>query len=269
MTRVRQLLMLALLATAVVLSDQLIRLFALSSTAKTADDESSDDDQQLRGLFPSSIRMMTITTTTDEMNDVRRTYGEDGVVVVVDPASLSDDGNATMINSQEEDDDDDDDDDGDDDEAKAEEWKPLPWSLPSNRITRKSGATPQQSSVDFMNELDILKRRLNISLPWWDDHRSSSSSSSLPTPIIALNLPKSATLTLYEYFNCGGYVSAHTFVNRSIRVGEWRRAPLAVFLRSMFLRTAIYHPCILYFHYFVCVNCAPRGFVIPRRLHAR
>jgi hypothetical protein len=115
----------------------------------------------------------------------------------------------------------------------------------------------------------MLKRRLNISLPWWDDHRSSSSSSSLPTPIIALNLPKSATLTLYEYFNCGGYVSAHTFVNRSIRVGEWRRAPLAVFLRSMFLRTAVYHPFILYFHYFVCVNCAPRGFVIPRRLHAR
>jgi hypothetical protein len=266
MTRVRQLLMLALLATAVVLSDQLSRLFALSSTATTADDESSDDDQQLRGLFPSSSRMMTITTKIDERNDERKTHGEDGVVVVVDPTSLSDDGNATMINSQEEDDDDDDD---DDDEAKAKEWKPLPWSLPSNRITRKSGATPQQSSVDFMNELDMLKRRLNISLPWWDDHRSSSSSSSLPTPIIALNLPKSATLTLYEYFNCGGYVSAHTFVNRSIRVGEWRRAPLAVFLRSMFLRTAVYHPCILYFHYFVCVNCAPRGFVIPRRLHAR
>ena len=200
MARGRLLLMLALLAAAAVSSDQLRRLLALSST-ETADDESGD---QPRGPYPS----IRTTTTTDERNDERaRRRGEDGGVV----APTLSGGNATMINGQEEDDYEEDEDEDEDAEAEEEEWKPLPWSLP-NRIRK---TVPPQSSVEFMNELDGLKRSLNISLPW--DDRSS-----LPTPIISLNLPKSATLTLYEYFKCGGLVSAHTFVNRSIRVGEWK-----------------------------------------------
>jgi hypothetical protein len=197
------LLMLALIASAAVLSDQQRRLLALSST-KTIDYESDD---QLSGLFPS-----TRMTTTNETNYEREQYGQDGSIV----APTLSDRNATMVNSQEGD-------NGEEEEeeevvgaeVEAKERKPLPWSLPY-RI-RKS--LPQQSSADFMNEIGGLKRSLNISLPW--DDRSS-----LPTPIISLNLPKSATLTLYEYFKCGGLVSAHTFVNSSIRVGEWK--PLAV-----------------------------------------
>jgi hypothetical protein len=65
---------------------------------------------------------------------------------------------------------------------------PLPWSLPKVPAVRKS-------SVEFMEELNALKRRNNIALPWevHDDATNTttgSSSLTLPTPIFILNLPK-------------------------------------------------------------------------------
>jgi len=90
-------------------------------------------------------------------------------------------------------------------------WNPLPWSLPRVRGRR------MQSSEEFMTELNQLKRSMNISLPWDNDNRNFS----LPTPIISLNLPKSATLTLKEFFKCGGFISAHTFIpSTAVRLGD-------------------------------------------------
>jgi hypothetical protein len=139
---------------------------------------------------------------TRQNDDERRTqYGDDGGV---DAPTLSV-RNATMMYGEEEEKVE----EPKEEEEEEEEWKPLPWSLPSHI----QESAPQQSSVDFMNELDELKRSLNISLPW--DDRSS-----LPTPIISLNLPKTGTTTLTEYFDCGGLVGAHTFVKGSIRIGD-------------------------------------------------
>jgi len=54
----------------------------------------------------------------------------------------------------------------------------------------------------------------------------------LPTPIIVLNLPKSGTTTLNEYFMCGGVESTHTFTeytydtlprDRETRIGDCLR----------------------------------------------
>jgi hypothetical protein len=109
-------------------------------------------------------------------------------------------------------------DDDDDDRRNAEEKaaKPkqksfkFPWSLPL--------VPPhQKSSKQFMSEINELKRRHNISLPW-------ESSSPLPLPIISYNLPKSATLTTKEFFACGNIASSHTFMPFSqIRVGDCMR----------------------------------------------
>lgn len=91
-------------------------------------------------------------------------------------------------------------------------WTPLPWSL--SRID-----TQHQSSIEFMLELETIKKRHGsyhsniISLPWKNSNTNNNSSSSiqqLSTPIISLNLPKTGTTSLYDYFNCGGYISAHT-----------------------------------------------------------
>ena len=91
------------------------------------------------------------------------------------------------------------------------QMKRLPWTLPKARPA-------QQSSVEFMDELNQMKRGMNISLPW-------DTNASLPTPIISLNLPKSATLTLSEYFKCGGLTGAHTWIpgrpkGEQVRVGD-------------------------------------------------
>ncbi|KAL3773296.1 hypothetical protein ACHAW5_000243 [Stephanodiscus triporus] len=144
----------------------------------------------------NQLRRLFATMTTNEMNDERAQYVYD---VEFFPITLSD-RNTNLTNREEENDDDD-----------EEDWKPLPWSLPS---IQKSA--PQKSSVDFMSELDELKRSLNISLPWYDR-------SLLPTPIISLNLPKTATTTMSVYFRCGGFNSAHTYSSGSNRIGECMR----------------------------------------------
>jgi hypothetical protein len=148
-------------------------------------------------VLSNQLRRLFTTMTTNEMNDERAQYVYD---VEVFPQLLSD-RNTNITNREEE----------YDDEEEEEDLKPLPWSLPS---IQKSA--PRQSSVDFMSELDELKRSLNISLPWDDG-------SLLPTPIISLNLPKTATTTMFEYFRCGGFDSAHTYSSGSIRIGECMR----------------------------------------------
>ncbi|KAL7485783.1 hypothetical protein ACHAW6_011387 [Cyclotella cf. meneghiniana] len=88
---------------------------------------------------------------------------------------------------------------------------PLPWSLPKVPSIRKN-------ATEFMKELSELKRELQISLPWEGNHSSSIPKTNkkkrlkLPTPIFILNLPKSGTQTLTEYFKCGNIESSHTYV---------------------------------------------------------
>jgi len=79
-----------------------------------------------------------------------------------------------------------------------------------------------------MNEINQLKRSMNISLPWERvvvaARNKNKNNFTLPTPIISLNLPKSATLTLYDYFKCGGYTAAHTFIpGTPLRIGNCMR----------------------------------------------
>lgn len=100
--------------------------------------------------------------------------------------------------------------------AETDNWEPLPWSLPEIDLNN------YRTSREFMDQLGELKRRLNISLPW----NSTSANVSLPTPIISLNLPKSATLTLWDYFQCGRYNGAHTHIPRTkpnLRIGDCMR----------------------------------------------
>ena len=88
--------------------------------------------------------------------------------------------------------------------------KKFPWSLPPVPPILKS-------SKQFMSEINALKRRHNITLPW-------ETSSQLPLPIISYNLPKSATLTTKEFFSCGDFASSHTYLPYSqIRIGDCMR----------------------------------------------
>ena len=115
---------------------------------------------------------------------------------------------------------------------------PLPWSLPEVPAIMKT-------SQEFMKELDELKRKNDIPLPWNDfssktnDTIQSSDRNTptvttdrtfrLPTPVVILNLPKSGTQTLQQYFQCGKLRSAHTYVNnpnvnfRKVRIGDCLR----------------------------------------------
>lgn len=111
---------------------------------------------------------------------------------------------------------------------RDDDWV-LPWSLPPARAIH-------QTSEDFMNELGSLKNGMNIPLPWESPHIQAGGTFPLPTPIISLNLPKSATLTLYEYFKCGGYTSTHTFVHP--REGEFRQIRIGDCMRDNFLSDA-------------------------------
>ena len=89
----------------------------------------------------------------------------------------------------------------------------LPWSLPSVPTVRKN-------STEFMNHWTGLKHGQGITLPWEED--PSVSGLKLPTPIFILNLPKSGTQTLSEYFKCGEVESSHTYV-RLTRTGACLR----------------------------------------------
>jgi hypothetical protein len=92
---------------------------------------------------------------------------------------------------------------------------PLPWSLPSVPAVRKNAS-------EFMNELAELKRHKGITLPWKEVQSNYASRLKLPTPIFILNLPKSGTQTLTEFFKCGQVESSHTYV-RLTRTGDCLR----------------------------------------------
>jgi hypothetical protein len=90
-------------------------------------------------------------------------------------------------------------------------FQPLPWSLPRPSPVR------YQTSEEFMADYIALKRKNNIPLPWEQD-KYKDDKVTLPRPIIGLNFPKSATLTMSEYFKCGGITSIHTYTNHG-RIG--------------------------------------------------
>jgi hypothetical protein len=85
----------------------------------------------------------------------------------------------------------------------TENFQPLSWSLPRPSPVR------YQTSEEFMADYIALKRKNNIPLPWEQD-KYKDDKVTLPRPIIGLNFPKSATLTMSEYFKCGGIISHHT-----------------------------------------------------------
>eukprot|EP00571_Detonula_confervacea_P002428 CAMPEP_0172314574 /NCGR_PEP_ID=MMETSP1058-20130122/22862_1 /TAXON_ID=83371 /ORGANISM="Detonula confervacea, Strain CCMP 353" /LENGTH=447 /DNA_ID=CAMNT_0013028471 /DNA_START=208 /DNA_END=1551 /DNA_ORIENTATION=+ len=84
-------------------------------------------------------------------------------------------------------------------------FEPLPWTLPESSPMR------HQTSEEFMAKYIATKRKHNIPLPWEEDKdKYADKAVSLPLPIISLNFPKSATLTIKHYFDCGGITSIHT-----------------------------------------------------------
>ena len=119
--------------------------------------------------------------------------------------------------------------------------KVLPWSLPQ----LDSNSSSMKSSSEFMKEFIDLKQSNGIELPWMKGKKNftltrkiqgkeKSIRYDLPTPIIVLNLPKSGTTTLNEYFMCGGVESTHTFTeytydtptlprDRETRIGDCLR----------------------------------------------
>jgi hypothetical protein len=91
------------------------------------------------------------------------------------------------------------------------EFEPLPWTLP------KPSELFDLSSAEFMEKYIASKRNTKFSLPWeqaLDDYGSTK----LPLPVISLNFPKSATLTMRQYFKCGGVTSIHTSTQQG-RIG--------------------------------------------------
>ena len=100
-----------------------------------------------------------------------------------------------------------------DPKTKDDDSPPLPWSLPEVPSIRKNAS-------QFMAELARIKHQHNISLPW--EVHIDTGGFKLPTPIFILNLPKSGTQTITEYFKCGGVESSHTYV-RLTRTGDCLR----------------------------------------------
>ena len=99
------------------------------------------------------------------------------------------------------------------------DFPPLPWSLPQPNILRS------MSSETFMKGYIKAKQKHNITLPWDTTSiemkkKYSNKKVSLPLPIISLNFPKSATLTMKTYFDCGGLTSIHTSTQDG-RIGIW------------------------------------------------
>ena len=126
--------------------------------------------------------------------------------------------------------------------SSSSSWTPLPWSLPRidiDDIFQRDLSIQHQSSVEFMLELETIKRKRHgtshsniMSLPWKNTIRNTNSNNSslsssilLSLPIISLNLPKTGTTSLYDYFHCGGYISTHTHAQsnsngKSVRLGD-------------------------------------------------
>ena len=84
------------------------------------------------------------------------------------------------------------------------DFEPLPWSLP------KLSSLMDLSSADFMKKYIAMKKEHNITLPWEQSSEDSYGKTKLPLPVISLNFPKSATLTMRQFFKCGGVTSIHT-----------------------------------------------------------
>ncbi|KAL3800809.1 hypothetical protein HJC23_001646 [Cyclotella cryptica] len=85
----------------------------------------------------------------------------------------------------------------------TKDFAPLQWSLP------KPSRLLHLSSAEFMEKYIAAKRKMNVTLPW-EHSQDVYDNTKLPLPIISLNFPKSATLTMRQYFNCGGVTSIHT-----------------------------------------------------------
>ncbi|KAL7459161.1 hypothetical protein ACHAWC_010899 [Mediolabrus comicus] len=90
------------------------------------------------------------------------------------------------------------------DNYDIDNFKPLPWSLPRPSPIR------YQTSEEFMKDYIALKRKNGIPLPWEQTEKYKDDKVTLPRPIIGLNFPKSATLTMSEYFRCAGITAHHT-----------------------------------------------------------
>lgn len=97
--------------------------------------------------------------------------------------------------------------------TKMDNSPPLNWTLPIVPAVRKNAS-------EFMDELAALKHKQGMSLPW--EVNPEVDGLKLPTPIFILNLPKSGTQTLTEYFKCGEVESSHTYV-RLTRTGDCLR----------------------------------------------
>jgi hypothetical protein len=98
-------------------------------------------------------------------------------------------------------------------QTKMDNSPPLNWTLPRVPAVRKNAS-------EFMDELAALKHKRGLSLPW--EETPDVNGLKLPTPIFILNLPKSGTQTLTEYFKCGQVESSHTYV-RLTRTGDCLR----------------------------------------------
>jgi len=81
--------------------------------------------------------------------------------------------------------------------------EPLLWSLPTR------GLSNLPSADEFMKSYIAEKTRLGKDIPW-EMPLGDEQAVKLPLPIIGLNFPKSATLTLKEFFSCGGLTAIHT-----------------------------------------------------------
>jgi hypothetical protein len=85
----------------------------------------------------------------------------------------------------------------------TKDFEPLPWSLP------EPSPLIELSSAEFMDKYISMKQKENIELPWGQSNNDYGATK-LPLPIISLNFPKSATLTMRQFFKCGGVTSVHT-----------------------------------------------------------
>jgi hypothetical protein len=75
----------------------------------------------------------------------------------------------------------------------TKDFEPLAWSLP------ELSDLMNLSSAEFMEKYIAMKRENNMQLPW--EQASDDDATKLPLPVISLNFPKSATLTMVSC-NC-------------------------------------------------------------------
>lgn len=71
----------------------------------------------------------------------------------------------------------------------TKDFEPLAWSLP------ELSDLMNLSSAEFMEKYIAMKRENNMQLPW-EQASDNDDATKLPLPVISLNFPKSATLTM-------------------------------------------------------------------------